>query len=193
MQIYDLNFNLLATVTVQENKIDYLIEGPNDIVFIQATKILFFDMNTFSVVGYIQNPSRILPSINENITFINLYGLRFEDSVLYNYKIKISSILTDSNFENFICKMNPFKHHLFSNPYYLPCGNSACLDCIYKSFNLYRRSIKCKFLTCKKEHYLSHQLEEDWTENKIIEENIYEIMNNILIKGNDMIDSQGNY
>jgi hypothetical protein len=58
---------------------------------------------------------------------------------------------------------------------------------------LYRRSIKCKFLTCKKEHYLSHQLEEDWTENKIIEENIYEIMNNILVKGNDMIDSQGNY
>jgi hypothetical protein len=40
---------------------------------------------------------------------------------------------------NAFCKLNPFKNpHLLSNPHVLPCGNSACLECIYQQYNLFK-------------------------------------------------------
>ena len=193
IQIYDLDFNNLSTITIPDNPINYLVEGSNDIVFIQTYKILFFDMNTFSIIGYIKDPAIMLSFNNENIAFSNGDTRKTEKELWFNFKIKMRNSLTESNFEKFCCKMNPFKIHLYSNPYFLPCGNSACLECIYKCFNLYRRSIKCKFLTCKEEHYLSHRFEDDLVSNRIIEENIHEIIVIILLNGNASIISRGKY
>jgi hypothetical protein len=51
------------------------------------------------------------------------------------------------------CKINPFKQaHLLSNPYLLPCGDSACLDCIFNHYNIFKRIFICPM--CKKEHNL---------------------------------------
>jgi hypothetical protein len=50
-------------------------------------------------------------------------------------------------------KINPFKQaHLLSSPYLLPCGYSACLDCIYSHYNIYKRIFICPM--CKQEHEL---------------------------------------
>ena len=51
------------------------------------------------------------------------------------------------------CKINPFKQaHLLSSPYLLPCGYSACLDCIYSHYNIFKRIFICPM--CKQEHKL---------------------------------------
>ena len=41
--------------------------------------------------------------------------------------------------------------------YVLPCGNTACLTCIYTNFNIYTRKLKCCF-DCQSEHYLTQNL-----------------------------------
>ena len=51
------------------------------------------------------------------------------------------------------CKLNPLKiSHLLSNPHVLPCGNLACLDCIYDNYNPVKQLLKCEI--CRSEHKL---------------------------------------
>jgi hypothetical protein len=56
------------------------------------------------------------------------------------------------------CKLNPYKKpHLLSNPHLLPCGHSACLECIYQQYNLFKISLTC--VLCNQEHKLAKQLD----------------------------------
>ena len=72
-------------------------------------------------------------------------------------------MLFDSKLQNFpyfaeYCKLNPFKKpRLLSNPYLLPCGYPACLECIYKQYNLFKKTLRCEI--CNQEHRLPKDLE----------------------------------
>ena len=185
IQIFDLNFNELATVIIPESPLS-VVECTNDIVLIQASKIFMFNVNTFSIIGFINDPVSLISVTNRNIILND--GLK--SSIFhFNYKINVDKkVFVDSKY---ICKMNPFKLHLYREPYYLPCGNSSCLECIYKSFNLYRRTIRCRFDTCEEEHYLSPKLEIGLTFNDTIVKNIGEIFINMLIRGTQWIFLRG--
>ena len=69
--------------------------------------------------------------------------------------------INSEKFKDFdaICKLNPFKKpHLLSNPKLLPCGKFACLEYIYRQYNLFKQCLSC--VLCNQEHKLTKQLEE---------------------------------
>jgi hypothetical protein len=74
------------------------------------------------------------------------------------YKINLKTALNNLNDSKYICKINPLKPHLYQDPYLLPCGNSACLDCIDKHFNIYLNELVCNFESCQKSHRLTQEL-----------------------------------
>jgi hypothetical protein len=59
-------------------------------------------------------------------------------------KIQISKALNLKDCDAF-CKLNLYKKpHLLFNPYFLPCGNIACLECIYHHDNNFKKTLKCE-------------------------------------------------
>jgi hypothetical protein len=77
------------------------------------------------------------------------------------------SIIDDKSFKSetisegfYVCKLNCFNHHFCRNPFLLPCGNIACLECIYDSYNLYFNKFVCSFDGCKVEHGLNGKIKE---------------------------------
>jgi hypothetical protein len=62
----------------------------------------------------------------------------------------------------YICKLNKFNFHLKYKPFKLPCGNSACWNCICEHINLITGTIKCNFRgSCLENHTLTKNLEPD--------------------------------
>ncbi len=60
----------------------------------------------------------------------------------------------------------------------MPCGNSACLNCIYLNYNLYNNSIKCNFDNFdKQEHKLPQNMIKNEKLVEIMGENCQEFLN----------------
>ena len=82
-----------------------------------------------------------------------------------NFKININYLvhklrLAKYNLPDSIpaCKLNTLKNsHLLSNPHVLPCGNLACLECIYNNYNPIKQLLKCEI--CKHDHKLPPKLQ----------------------------------
>jgi hypothetical protein len=75
----------------------------------------------------------------------------------------------------FFCKLDPYNVHVFEEPTVLPCGNTACLECIQAS--LVNGFLQCNFEKCKSKHELK-----DCTkliQNIMIDETINENINSI--------------
>ena len=89
----------------------------------------------------------------------------------------------------FICKNNPTKPHLYLNPFFLPCKNTACLECIYSNFNIFKNLFKCNFDSCNEEHILNNMLEK----NTIIEAILKTVVNLVLTNADELIGQKGKF
>lgn len=80
-------------------------------------------------------------------------------------------------YSKYICNFNSYLKlpHLYLNPYLLPSGNSACLNCINVNYNLYNNSIKYNFDNCKQEHKLSQKLVKNEKLMEVIGKNCQEL------------------
>ena len=58
----------------------------------------------------------------------------------------------DRNFKQLRCLLNEENVHFLNQPKFLPCDNSACLDCIQQSLNNETHLLNCSL--CKTEHYI---------------------------------------
>lgn len=81
----------------------------------------------------------------------------------------------------FICRFNTNFLHILSSPKVLPCGNTACNECIIDSIDK-NGQIKCNFDKCKLKHDIKNV--NDLVKNVVVEEALDE---NILTIGNHII------
>ena len=173
--IFDLSYNYLASIAMSSSIQQIFIDSKkqSNFIFINTqSRIEIFNTNTFSLVGFIETPPLCM------LKMIHNEKLYFSDSNehLLIYKTNFKKL------ENFIdmkymCKINPLRPHLYSNPYLLPCGNSVCLDCIYDNYNIYKRIFTCNFESCQGEHKL---IQQELKENLKLKEMIHKELNGLV-------------
>jgi hypothetical protein len=153
--LFNPQFSLNFSSEIQFFDINYQIFHYNsNIAFLQLknnNNVYTFDKLSYSIIDSFQTKSRLIMVFGNKMLFKsrNCYLIQ---------EVPVSK-KSENFFEyNAFCKLNPFKKpHLLSNPHVLPCGNSACLECIYQQYNLFKKSLTC--LLCNQEHVLSKQLE----------------------------------
>ena len=152
--------NLIFFKNQQYNVIRF--EGNNDIIILEqvfykkSQEFLLIDLKSYSIINSIKTQSfKIILILNDKIVFSDNYFNYF----IYKIETKNNNLnkIIDSKY---ICNFNSNLKlpHLYLNPYLLPCGNSACLNCIYMNYNLYKETIKCNFKNCNQEHILYKKL-----------------------------------
>jgi hypothetical protein len=110
--------------------------------------ISIFDKLSYSIVGVIKTSDKLIKVIGDKLFFLKN---------VYHYEIRKMLKIHKPNIDNCnaFCKLSsPFKQpHLLSNQFrILPCGNAACLDCIYNNYNLFKLKFIC--VICNQEHKL---------------------------------------
>jgi hypothetical protein len=173
----------LDCVLVYNLKLEYLTSFGNSIIF--KAQCFFIDDKTpnylyildahdkylkvfnlsFKYIGRIKIESALdwTRPCNGNIVNGNL--VLFDMSSMFIQEIVYSSLNGDQNSLKYdsngfyVCKLNRFNHHMCRNPYQLPCGNIACLECIYDNYNLFLNKFQCDFDDCRIEHELNNKLE----------------------------------
>ena len=201
-QIYFYDSSLTLQVTVNHpfgnsiknfdsgNKIQIIADGTKNskyaYVLLQDSNIVHvLDTNLFLFVRKINfeiSIRKILIVYNEMII------LQDGDVNIYTYKIHLKrKIFENSINSEYICKFNPLNPHLYSNPYILPCGHSACLDCIYDNYNLHLRKLNCDFDECHENHVLSDKLvKKNFNLSESIEKNNEELICSMIKFGNSI-------
>ena len=62
---------------------------------------------------------------------------------------------TNFQFENVVvCKLDGKNDHILKLPKVLPCGNTACFECVLKNWNSSSYELKCNFPTCNEVHII---------------------------------------
>ena len=174
--IYNLPYNYSNTIRFQNCDFEIFYDyynTNNDILVVLQDKIkkviLIFDLNSFSVIGSMESSYKVLIVVNNKIIFGDDEGNYF----IYRIEFKKSSSSINSKY---ICKLNPFKPHLYTNPYLLPCNNSACWECICYHYDIHKGVFKCNFDDCKDEHKLPQILNPNLQLKKIMEDDCAEIL-----------------
>ena len=130
----------------------------------------FVDVDTYEYQNYIE----MNDVYNQDSRMVQKFDYHVEYR-LFDNKPKINGNFQLNIEEQFICKANSAYPHLYKNPCILPCGNSACLDCIYENYNILTNSYKCNLDTCKEKHQLIRHLKPNEKLNKIFEDNLADI------------------
>ncbi len=146
----DIPLNYLSEIEILNIKYNIFHHSTN-YAFIQEKNFInlnewdyvyIFDKRSYSIVGVIKTHERLVACCEGKLFFFY-----YDYYSIHNIRV---SFFPDSSA---YCKINPFKQaHLLSNPYLLPCGYSACLDCIFNHYNIFKRILMCPM--CKKEHNL---------------------------------------
>ena len=146
----DIPLNYLSEIEILNIKYNIFHHSTN-YAFIQQKNFInldycdyvcIFDKSSYSIVGVIKTDDRLIACFEGNLLFSSYDGYKMHDIRFPNFPDL-----------SVYCKINPFKQtHLLSNPYLLPCGDSACLDCIYSHYNIFKRIFICPM--CKQEHKL---------------------------------------
>ena len=188
LSIYDSNFKYLASLMFP-----YYILNVNEeltdstIIYVETEnrRIFVFDLITFSSIGTIDFSSNRLDFWivhNKNMVF-----REFSHKILVSFKIKFKKKQPVSS-NKFICTLDPYGHHLYKNPYLLPCNNRACLDCIYKHRSSNGIRIKCDFESCKNKHFINvMQLEPDLNFNELMKDNLEDLLKSMLLDSNKLL------
>ena len=162
-----------------------------DILKKDIREILIVDLTSYSIIKSIKTPYRVKSILNDKLILSddkNEYFFICEIVLQKNWFSVINNIES-----KYICKLN--KHlmlpHLYSNPYLLPCGNSACLGCIHLNYNLYKKTVKCNFENCVEEHKLTQQLERDCNLISTINQNCKELSKCLLEKMEILLAEKG--
>ena len=179
--VYDLYYNYVTTIQASSSIENLICDSKQaDFIFIQTkTGVEILNSESLSIVGIIECPFQLKIVLNDKMIFTDLKEHIFVYKIDFLEKKKADS--------KFICRANPLKSHLYSNPYLLPCNNSACLECIYQIFNIAERKFKCNFELCKNEHTLQQELQKNVELMENIHENIELILKNLLKYGKKVI------
>ena len=191
--ILDYDFKFKSSMYIENNwdnyprSLVYDSENESNLIFIdKCNRYIIFDLNTFSTVGYFSSDLRLLSVKGDKMIFLNRNGRFSIQKICFN-NVSHKQLITVNR--QFVCKINQLKEHLFLNPYLLPCGNSACFDCICSNFNAYTRILKCNFDSCNKGHKLPRELKFNFKLNQLIKDDSYKIMKELLETGNLFINN----
>ena len=198
-------------ITDANNSNYIIIQSNKDCSLMNQNFFHVFCVHNFQYVGSFKRPGYEEECMFNNkllVTFVDsdksqkLYSIddykKRSNKILkfaYNveYRFFDNKPIINSNFQlniedKFICKANTAYPHLYKNPYILPCGNSACLDCIYENYNILTNSYKCNLDTCKEKHRLIRHLERNEKFNKILEDNLADIFKNFKEYGDKLYE-----
>lgn len=120
---------------------------------------------SFKYIGRIKIESGLDWDYTCNGNIINGHLVLFDPKSMFIQEIVYSSLNGDQNSLKYdangfyVCKLNRYNQHMCRNPYQLPCGNIACLECIYDKYNLFFNKFRCDFDDCCIEHELNNRLE----------------------------------
>ncbi len=154
--LFSCDYPLNYSSEIEFFNIDYkMFHYNSNIAFLQSkynNRIVYiFDKLSYSIVDSFESDKILITVLGDKMLFRSrsCYFIQHVPLTLKPQKILDC---------NALCKLNPFKKpHLLSNPYLLPCGNSACLECIYQQYNLFQRLLKCQL--CNEEHKIPKQME----------------------------------
>ena len=189
LNIYDLLFNIQTAIYLPSPIVKLTADHKDPItIFIQTTEsVILLNPFNFSIFAYIENPFQLLSVHNDNILFYD----SFEN--LFFYKINNFKNKQNNEDSKFMCSFSSQKCHFYKNPYKLPCGEYTCLDCICRSCNIQTNSVTCNSKSCQNSHKLPQKLLiRDFDFNKFIRERCDELMNKIILKGNQILKNTGN-
>jgi hypothetical protein len=147
--LFNSDYPLNYSSEIKFFHIDYKIFHYNsNIAFLQSKyknrMVYIFDKLSYSIVDSFQSDKILILVSRDKMLFRSKSCYIIQNVPL---SVKPQKFLDCDAF----CKLNPFKKpHLLSNPYLLPCGNSACLECINQKYNLFQRLLKCQI--CNQEH-----------------------------------------
>ena len=114
--------------------------------------VYIFDKSSFSIIDTIKVNQKLICVHHDKMFFMSKTSYIIEKVPL------LKSNLLEYDVFCVFCRLNSFKKsHLITNPYLLPCGNSACLDCIHQHYNIFKRTLQCGI--CNQEHKLPQKLE----------------------------------
>ena len=130
--------------------------------------IYIFDKSSYSIVNSFQTNNKLIMVSGDELLFKSRSC----------YLIQKFPLCKPDKFPDFdvFCKLNPLKKtHLLTNSYLLPCGNSACLECIYQQYNLFKQTLMCQI--CNQEHILPKELEpvNKWVSSTDVNERLFKI------------------
>ena len=177
--IYDLNLNILTSI---ELKVRIRNVFSDSIVF---TSFIDTDVDTiilnnrnFSILGSFKHPF-ITRMIYKNKLVLS------DNQNLFIYRNNL--IKNDDSKSKLFCSSNRYRGaHILRNPCMLPCGNSACLNCIYDNFNIYKNTFECNFESCQKEHRLEAKLNPNIKLENAIMKNCDKILKSFIAKAKKM-------
>jgi hypothetical protein len=199
--IYDFSLKLVASIShpfrESVNRIQIIADTKkiSKYAFIKSNYlsiIHILDTNSFSFVGMIDlkiSIHDIISICNEKIILLDTKGITHVYKI--EFRKKILEKIIDSKY---ICQINPLKPHLFKQDIYiLPCGQSACLDCIFDNYNLLLRKFTCNSESCKENHALSDKsLKKNLELSNLVEQNIPNFISSIINFGNSICrDKEG--
>lgn len=188
--VYDAELNFLTTFG-QDNLLNAShicvdFENPMFIyVFESKNTIKVFDSINFTYIGQTEKLVSNMQAYYENSFIISnnkIYlciSRRDASLKVFNFNVcKNANILNQAYFNEseIFCHLNSNKVHLLNNPFILPCGNTACFECIFKQYNGYLDTFKC-FKSCNKNHNL---FKDSIKRSNIIEEKLNFICRKII-------------
>ncbi len=181
--LFNPDFPLNYSSEIKLFNIDYkMFHYNSNIAFLQLKdknkNIYIFDKSSYSIVDSFQTNNRLIMVSGDKML------LKSRSC----YLIQKISLSKPNNFPDFdvFCKLNPFKNnHRLKNLYLLPCGNSACLECIYQQYNLFKQTLICDI--CKQEHRIPKELEA--VNKSVISDNLNENLLQLLINKNQNVIS----
>jgi hypothetical protein len=183
LNIYSIYFSFWTKIETLNPIYSIIIDKNQSLNFLIQTEnseILVYDYKTFNLIGSIKSPFKSLMYLNENIIFSNLSGISIVTRIELEGK--------DSR-NKYKCYFNPNQPHIYCNPYLLPCGNSACLDCIQWSMNIFIQKFRCG---CnEKQHSFDTEMKKNSKLNETMKENTHEILNEMLITGVEIMHKTG--
>ena len=188
--IFDLNLNYINFWQTSSVVRRVLVDPSKTEFIFVATRfeIEIVNKKSLSTIWVIQTPLRLEMVFNEKFLFtdLNQNAFVYKMHLFQNDKFfKIDS--------KFMCKVNRMRTHLYRNPYLLPCGNSACLECIYENYNIYQKRFKCAFESCKNEHILIQKLNPDLKLAEFLNQNTGNICKSLMVYGENFINTKGEF
>ena len=166
--IHDLYLNYLTSIKINV-KIDSLLVDPkqeNRLIIKSYKSIFFLNTDSFEIICFLNFKLDFGAIINEKLILGHKQSQSYKAYSFYKIVFKKPASNSD---EMYFCQFNPFKVHLQSKSFLLPCGNLACAECIYNNYNIYTRSLKCNYETCKQMHKLPQQIDFHKVETNIDE------------------------
>ena len=138
---YELNFITSFGWFTFTNSKSILFDYNLHLILINCENyFMIFDYFSFKICGKVETrilgkKMHLMDSVLINYSYPYNSGYLEYYGFVYNNHIKARSNAISEVYSTFICKLNDFDHHLFNEPYFLPCCNSsACLQCICYSY-----------------------------------------------------------